>query len=262
MDYFQAQRLASKKGVTEETIEKDFFIELFLSYLPKSKFLKEKLIFRGGTALKKAYFPEYRFSEDLDFLVEEDENLNEYEDKFTHFLSIINSEYPFQLTKRSESTKDRVQLFTSYNIIPEIKISKELKIDILKDDIIPSFEGKRILFAYQEFNKENVILNTYTLESIVSDKISRILNTANEPRDIFDLWYLLKLDIDTEKIKGELKKRFAHSIYFPNILKEILKEDYKRNWQVRLEKQIGNLPPYRKVMDELERLIKEKLIRA
>ncbi|MBU2564558.1 nucleotidyl transferase AbiEii/AbiGii toxin family protein [Patescibacteria group bacterium] len=67
INYSQIVKKASEKGVPVETIEKDYFIELFLFYFSKHKNIKD-LIFRGGTALKKMYFPDYRFSEDLDFL--------------------------------------------------------------------------------------------------------------------------------------------------------------------------------------------------
>jgi predicted nucleotidyltransferase component of viral defense system len=60
MDYFQSQRLAEVAGVSYETIEKDYFIELMLFYLAKDIEFKEKLIFRKGTALKKIYFSDYR----------------------------------------------------------------------------------------------------------------------------------------------------------------------------------------------------------
>jgi len=70
IDYFQSQRAAETAGVPPETIEKDYFIELMLFYFAKDSKLKEKLIFRRGTALRKIYFSDYRFSEDLDFLVE------------------------------------------------------------------------------------------------------------------------------------------------------------------------------------------------
>ena len=53
IDYFQSQRLAEIAGVSSETIEKDYFIELMLLYLAKNIAFKDKLIFRGGTALKK-----------------------------------------------------------------------------------------------------------------------------------------------------------------------------------------------------------------
>jgi len=34
--------------------------------------LRDRLFFKGGTALKKCYFPDYRFSEDLDFTLGEE----------------------------------------------------------------------------------------------------------------------------------------------------------------------------------------------
>jgi len=133
-------------------------------------------------------------------------------------------------------------------------------VDILRDSFMPSYQKKKILFSYQEFEKENSNLKTYRLESVVSDKISRILDVDNEPRDIYDLWYLLKLEIDTIKIKAELKKRHGYDIYLPNLLTEVNKEAYRRNWQIRLEKQIINLPNYELVVEELKKLIKEKLL--
>ncbi len=38
--------------------------------------LRDRLAFKGGTALKKIYAPDYRFSEDLDFTLLDD-TLNE-----------------------------------------------------------------------------------------------------------------------------------------------------------------------------------------
>jgi predicted nucleotidyltransferase component of viral defense system len=259
INYFQIQRLASKNGVSEEIIEKDYLIELVLFYLVKDEYLKRSLIFRGGTALKKVYFPEYRFSEDLDFLVEDKENLGECKQRLDKLLTKISSNYPFHLTEHSETSRDRLQFFISYDVIPEIKAVKELKVDILKDRLIPTFQRKRILFTYREFEREKTELNTYILESVTSDKICRILDVDNEPRDIYDLWYLLKLKLDVAKIKEEFKKRFGYDIYLPNLLGEITKNTYKRNWQVRLEKQISNLPDYEIIIKELEKLIKKKL---
>ena len=262
IDYFQVQRLASKQGVPAEIIEKDYLIEIVLCYLAKDNYFKKTLVFRGGTALKKVYFPDYRFSEDLDFLVENKENLREYEEKLDQLLIRITSENPFQLNKRSGSgaNKDRLQFFILYDLIPEIKTAKELKIDILKDSHLPTFQEKKILFSYQEFKQENLSLNTYNLESVASDKIGRILDVDNEPRDLYDLRYILKLEVDTTKIKEELKNRYGYDIYLPNLLSEIAKEEYKKNWQNRLEKQITSLPTYEIVTEELKELIKTKLL--
>jgi len=260
LNYFQAQRLASKEGVPEEIIEKDYLAELVLFYLAKDKNLKDKLIFRGGTALKKVYFPEYRFSEDLDFLVEEEENLVEEKDRLDNLLQRISNEYPFQLSARLELPKDRLQMFIIFNIIPEIRTAKELKIDILKDELIPSFKRKRIRFTYPEFEHEKMELNTYILESVASDKISRILDIDDEPRDLYDLWYLLNLNLDIKIIKKEFSKRHGFNIHVSNLLSEITKENFKRNWKARLERQIKNLPLFEVVMKDLKKMIEEKFM--
>lgn len=48
-------------------IEKDWALSYVLLGLTSVAELRDELVFKGGTCLRKAYFPGYRFSEDLDF---------------------------------------------------------------------------------------------------------------------------------------------------------------------------------------------------
>lgn len=280
ISYLQAQRLASQAGVPVEIIEKDYLIELLLFYLSRDEYLNETLIFRGGTSLKKIYFQDYRFSEDLDFLVAvrpkeviaaypdpeswdlvpNQISFKEIERKSENLLNKISADYPFRLTQKPEINSDHIQSFINYDIIPEIKVEKMLKVDILKDAVVPGHNFRTILFSYEEFKKDTCGIRTYNLESVVSDKISRILDVDKEARDIYDLWYLLKTDINIGKVKEELINRFGYKIYLTNILTEIKKEAYRRNWQIRLTYQIANLPDYDIVINELTELIKSKFI--
>lgn len=259
ISYFQIQRLASQKEVSEDIIEKDYFMELILYYLSDDNFFNERVIFRGGTALKKIYFSDYRYSEDLDFLIEDKEKLSDYSKRFGRILIKISSDFPFKPKKTSRLNNDRLQIFISYDVVSDIRVIKELKLDILKDVFIPSFRKKKIIFTYQDFKEKNCKLNTYILESVAADKISRILDVDKEARDIYDLWYLLNLDLDISKIKGALRKRFGYELYSPNLLKEINSEAYKQSWKIRLNRQVKGLPPYELVIDQLEKLIKNKL---
>jgi len=261
MDYFQSQRLAAGAGVPVETIEKDYFIELMLLHLAKEENLNIKLVFRGGTALKKIYFSDYRFSEDMDFLVGDKENLEDCRTKLFETIEKVNSEYPYNLDKRFESESDRLQLFVSYDIIQEIRAVKELKVDILKDDHIPPCERRRILFSHREFSHEDAKLITYNLESFVVDKIMRILDVDSEPRDLYDLWHLLKLDLNVERIKEGLRSKLGYETSLPNLLRAVQSEDYRRNWEIRLTRQIKDLPSFMSLTTELKELISEKLIK-
>jgi predicted nucleotidyltransferase component of viral defense system len=260
IDYFQSLRFAELAGVPSETIEKDYFIELILFYLAKDNQGKEKLIFRGGTALKKVYFPEYRFSEDLDFLVKEKEDLRDFTAQFENTIEKIKIEYPYDLRKRIESGSNRLQVFISYDIVPEIKATKELKIDILQDPFTPATQKKQILFEHQEFKPEKAELRVYTLESVVVDKISRILDVDNEPRDLYDLWYLLKLDLEINKIKEGYLQKFGYDLHCVNLVSAIKNDDYRQNWEIRLTQQIKNLPGFKLALEELQEQLEKKLL--
>jgi putative PIN family toxin of toxin-antitoxin system len=64
-----ANRLHREHGgrrIPEAVLERDYCLAWFLVGLSQSR-LGQLLIFKGGTALKRCHFGDYRFSEDLDF---------------------------------------------------------------------------------------------------------------------------------------------------------------------------------------------------
>lgn len=61
----EINNLAEEYKVPTETIEKDYIISWILTCLANSDLLK-KFTFYGGTAIKRIYFEEHRFSEDID----------------------------------------------------------------------------------------------------------------------------------------------------------------------------------------------------
>ncbi len=68
-----SNRLAERGGrrISEAVLERDDCLSWVLVGLSQSP-LKDRLAFKGGTALKKCYFEDYRFSEDLDFTMIEE----------------------------------------------------------------------------------------------------------------------------------------------------------------------------------------------
>lgn len=65
----EVRRIARKSGVEPRIIDLDYVLGWALQSLALHPELKGRLVFKGGTCLRKCYFPEYRFSEDLDFTV-------------------------------------------------------------------------------------------------------------------------------------------------------------------------------------------------
>jgi predicted nucleotidyltransferase component of viral defense system len=63
----EIQQKANAAGVRDHQIEKDYILSWILYGISQNDQLSKAIIFKGGTVLKKAYFENYRFSEDFDF---------------------------------------------------------------------------------------------------------------------------------------------------------------------------------------------------
>lgn len=259
IDYKFIERVREQRNVPEETIEKDYVIEILLSGLGQEKSLHKDLVFRGGTALKKVYFPDFRYSEDIDFVTRHTGRLNVFARKFRLILEMIAEKFQITLEQKiSFLQKGHLQLFIFYDIVQEIRMEKKVKIDIVEDDCVLPFRERELKFSFFDFSDLKVLVNTYDLESIGVEKIGRILDVVDEPRDLWDLLHLLKLKIKIPALKTTFKKKYGAEIYLPNLLKAIKKPNYKKNWDIRLRNQLPELTEYSEVIDELETLIKSK----
>jgi predicted nucleotidyltransferase component of viral defense system len=63
----EIQQKARLGGVRNQQFEKDYILWWILFGIAKHEQLSKAIVFKGGTVLKKVYFEDYRFSEDLDF---------------------------------------------------------------------------------------------------------------------------------------------------------------------------------------------------
>jgi predicted nucleotidyltransferase component of viral defense system len=63
----EISRIAIALGVDPPVVDHDYLLGCLLHYLSLQREVQSSLLFKGGTALRKCHFTEYRFSEDLDF---------------------------------------------------------------------------------------------------------------------------------------------------------------------------------------------------
>ena len=73
----EIQRIARGAGVRDQQIEKDYVLSWILNGIARHDQLSGIMAFKGGTVLKKFYFEDYRFSEDLDFTLLDDQVSND-----------------------------------------------------------------------------------------------------------------------------------------------------------------------------------------
>jgi len=73
----EIQQKAREAGVRDQQIEKDYVLSWILNGIAQHNDLSKVIVFKGGTVLKKFYFEDYRYSEDLDFTLNDDNITNE-----------------------------------------------------------------------------------------------------------------------------------------------------------------------------------------
>jgi predicted nucleotidyltransferase component of viral defense system len=68
---------ATRVNLAPHVVEKDYVLGWMLAGIYAHEELAEAWLFKGGTCLKKCFFETYRFSEDLDFTLLDDSQLDE-----------------------------------------------------------------------------------------------------------------------------------------------------------------------------------------
>src|ERR1700739_4236356 len=89
-----AKRLGKegRRRIPESALERDYCLAGSLCALAASD-LKPRLGFKGGTALKRCYFGDYRFSEDLDFTLREALPFEEIRARLKRVYAIVQETY-------------------------------------------------------------------------------------------------------------------------------------------------------------------------
>ncbi len=251
-----SNRLARAGGrrIVESVLERDYCLAWFLVGLSRSP-LRETLVFKGGTALKRCYFGDYRFSEDLDFTLAESRELDA-------ILAGLNEVYPEILRASGivvrfaradrKSHQNSHTFYLSYEGPLPAASPKEVKVDItIREQIVRPVGDRPVLRGYEEYADlpEDAPVRVYALEEIAVEKLVALTDKArNEPRDLYDLWYLTsegRIDFATLVPEVEAKLAFRGRTRDAMTAELAAKEArYKKLWAVRLGQQMATLPPF------------------
>ena len=213
--------------------EKDYIQHLFLKEL--YQLIATDLVFKGGTALQKVYgLP--RFSRDLDFNAVK---TAEFGVIITKIAKIFRT-YGFLVDIKKEKHKfaeNYLILFDS----PEFKNSLSVQIS-LREKTLTKPHTEIVTPMYREIPPYSVYV--MTLDEILAEKVRAIL-TRGFPRDVYDLWFLLKKGVKPNYELINQKISFSKDEFKRKI------EDIRREWSSELSKLIQHYPPF----DEVKQLI-------
>jgi predicted nucleotidyltransferase component of viral defense system len=258
----EVAKLARKQGVDQRVIEKDYVLSWVLAAIADSD-LAGALAFKGGTALKKVYYADYRFSEDLDFTVLDDLL---HDDLVRGFGSI----YPWlarqasitvELRSAERSALDSTTMLVNYVGPLQARLgSRNLKIDFTRGENLLYPVAKKLVRAPYSDYPAKVRLPTYTREEILVENLCALIG-RREPRDLYDAYYLLESgDLHVTFLGEDFARKARHKGYDAARLDATLAGQarrFEKLWTQRLAQQVADLPDFDQVLRAVRRHVRK-----
>ena len=220
-------------------------------------------MFKGGTVLKKIYFEDYRFSEDLDFTLLDDSIPNEQIfGWFSEVFEFIQEEanIPLEIVDNNEHEDGGINFYISYTgPLGGQGNNKRVKVDISRSETL-EFEPvmKTVIISYSDLEEHRLLC--YSLEEVLVEKIRTVMQRM-QARDFYDIWFLLEQHgMDAAFHMNEFAKKCAgknlNHLDFTKKLSERIPQ-YKGRWKSSMSEQIKDLPDFDKVEREVQRHLKK-----
>lgn len=178
---------------SDDQIEQDLIISRIIVELYNSDFLKNELLFRGGTALTKLFLDEpLRYSEDLAFVQRKSSAIGPIADKIK---SIID---PLLGKSKTVSAKDSFKILYNFNPESNAQNQKRVKIEINTREHFSVFPPLSLSYEVSSmWFSSKCEVTTYELDELAGTKL-RALYQRKKGRDLFDLDVLLRKGLINE----------------------------------------------------------------
>lgn len=270
LDYEKIKEISAQKGVLDIVVEKDYILDWVLWGISQNNYLKNVLAFKGGTALHKMYFSDWRFSEDLDFTTIGQVEKDELSDTIEKLCKTVKSQSGIDLRQREIIASGDANSEWSFEakieyIGPRGQAGNPLPtilLHITNDELIKDKPVKKVLIAPYDDLPSNFSLMTYSLEEILSEKIRTVFHQRCWPRDIYDTWRLLKRTssiINVEKVLNIYNRKSEYrgfDVGIPSKIDERILR-IKNQWREGLQRQISNPPDFDSIYPEVIELLKK-----
>lgn len=255
---------AGGRRIPEAVIERDYVLAWLLTGLAGHP-LREILAFKGGTALRRCWFENYRFSEDLDFTLTRPITLEEILAGLNEIFVAIETACGLRIAFDRKDRHDHQNSHTFYlSYQGPLPTPSDVKVDITINEVLCfPLQDRRIQRTYDSFSDltEGPTVKVYALEEIVIEKLLALSDRArNEPRDLYDLWHLFDFtNCLIAEMRAELDAKLAIRQRAVAGIEQAIaaKEDrLRRLWIARLSHQMSALPPFDEVFREVLRTVR------
>ena len=265
------------RGTPYWVLEKDYALGYLLAGMAQVETLWETLVLKGGTALRKFYYADYRFSEDLDFsaftTIQDTDSAMQNAIDATQALLLEQGPFGVTLERLTlhEPHPGGQDAFTVRVRFPSHREPLcRLKVEITYDEeiVLPPIT-RPLIHAYS--HPPTADWHCYPLEEIVAEKLRAILQSQNRLRDrgwgasrvcrdYYDLWYILNHTTIAGETFPELlaQKCRVRDVSFETVsdfLSAELQAVTRTEWAHQLLPFVPSSPPAAQILDNLAVLL-------
>lgn len=263
----EIKRTAAKNKIMSHVVERDYILGWILYGFSQMPDFSQHFVFKGGTALRKIYFSNWRYSEDLDFTVNRIFSKNQLNTLLTNMQKIVFEETgivieTFSLYLSPESKPEYCQIKLQYTGPFESK--SKIKIDLSFNELLCDPPVKSTVIPLYSDNMETDI-PVYCLEEILAEKMRSILQRG-KTRDYYDVWQILKiseLDISASKVREIFSAKCNYKDITLVTSDDFFSDEKISNasihWEKSLSHQLNDLPDFRIIIEEMKPALKTLL---
>jgi predicted nucleotidyltransferase component of viral defense system len=269
---------ARKLGVRLDIIEKDYAISYLVAAIAETPALIP-IVLKGGTALRKAYYADYRFSEDLDYSTLDGRPLPDLPEAINaavrRMAERLNERGPFMVTHeplllREPHPGGQAAYLVRVRFPGQRQALCRLKVEITVDEpVLLPVESRPLRHGFDE--ELPAMLRVYALAEIVAEKLRALLQSARHLRergwgasrvcrDYYDLWSVLRHGDwqgysipDLVRRKSDLRRVTFSSPQ--DFLAEELLNVARREWRAQLLPFLSQPVPVEQVLSDLQILL-------
>lgn len=263
---------AKESGRSYQLCLQLFCQEEFLRRLEKSNYA-ENFVLKGGLFIYSVTNFDSRVTVDIDFLLRKIPNTPEQLRKVLEEIiscDIGNDFVTFEIKNVAPITVAKKYTGIGADLIARIKNTRTpFSIDFgVGDVIVPGQEKRTIPTQLSDFDAP--IVNTYSIETVVAEKLDAILSLmefSSRMKDYYDIYYLAnKFDFDGAILTEALKKTFANRehLFTAEQFEQILTFDndaaMQKKWKAFVKKINTETDDFRMILDTIEKFLEEPFL--
>lgn len=217
----EIRRIARDLGVEPRIVDLDYTLGWALWGMRRHSYLRERLLFKGGTCLRKCWIPGYRFSMDLDFTATEWFSWEEFEDAvleaFREVGEITEIDFwvrdPQMDVIEEEYGRESLRCRIYFQGAQPRPNPRAIQLDITRHETV-AFEPvtRRVQHEYSDSDETSGWnWRCYALEEVLAEKLRAVLGQRRYAiaRDLYDIHTLSRRDLDLDAVQKALPTKVA-----------------------------------------------------